>query len=708
MFLVLQYGAAIWRLTNSGGLDNKFSRIALEDYRGYVIAQNLQAMIAYVLIGVAAWLVLMPVIVSLRKRFPRRIPLMIAGFFGAFMLHGYFMFRLAHSRPYFTGDATFGDWYYGVLRLPPEPWQGWINGFVFDILPVVGLLAVTLWWFASLATRGRLLLGGGFVLLTTLAFVDRHGFHLAKSAKGDAGERPPNVIIIGSDSLRGDRLGYAGYQPMRTDGPAEGGVSPRIDEWAADAVIFEQCRTPLASTIESGVSLMSSTYPHTHGLQQMFATREQIDAVNANVTPLADILREQGYETAAIGDWCSAYYQLTPLGFEEIDVSNFDSFRIYVSQAVLMAHFVVPLYFDNALGSRLFPQIGSFAQFVTPEVVTARVEDRLRRRVAGDRPFFWHVFYSCNHLPFRAGEPYCRMFGDPDYEGPNAVTVDFDIDAFIGGTDLESKWSALPEHEARQIGALYDGCTRQFDSNFGGVIDALAEHGELDNTIVVLVADHGDDLYGPGVTLGHGLSFNGDGGSFHVPLAIRAPGIGSMSFGESVRILDVAPTVVGLLGMNVPEAWEGRDLSRWMLGDEAAEPLPYYGETQFPFIQYEMAGVERPDLPPMDELTVVDADFNHQFVLKPEYREQVLRAKERCLRTQDWKAVCTIDVHGEHHYRLFHTASDPYCREDVAERRPEVLAPMKKALDAWIDERVETLIPEIFPDGEPGGSATES
>jgi arylsulfatase A-like enzyme len=694
-FLAFQYGAALWRLAGrSGGMESKFSRIAVEDYRGYLVGQNLLVLSAYLLLGVAAWLLLMPVATWLR----RHLRPLVAGIVGSVVLHGYFMFRLAWARPYFTGDATYGDWYYGILRLPPEPWRGWINGFAFDTLPLLALVAVLAWWFLRWGTRGRVAFSGLLAISAAAAFAMAHGLPVGRS--GDAGDsRPPNVILIGSDSLRGDRLGFAGHHPPRAAGPAAGGVSPHIDRWAAGARIFEECRTPIGSTLESGVSVMTSTYPHTHGLRQMFVTRDEVEALDGKVTPLATLLRERGYDTAAIGDWCAGYYELTPLGFEEIDVSSFDSFRIYVSQAVLMAHFVVPLYFDNALGYRLFPQIRSFAQFVTPEVVTDRVTERLRRQAASGRPFFWHVFYSCNHLPYRAGEPYCRMFGDPDYDGPNAVAVDFDVDAFIGSTDLESKWSALPEKEARQIRALYDGCTRQFDANFGKLIEALEDQGLAANTIVILTADHGDDLYEPGVTLGHGLNFNGAEHSYHVPLAIRGPGGEAGRVADQVRTLDIAPTVAGLLGVEKPANWEGRDLVPG--GGAGPGPLPYYGETQFPFIQYRVPGVERPALPPMDGLTRVAPEFNHQFVLREEYRNTVIAAKQRCLRTSDWKVVCTPDVHGERHYQLFHTATDPDSREDLAAARPEVLAPLRTALDAWIDEKVETPIERIFPAGEP-------
>jgi hypothetical protein len=114
----------------------------------------------------------------------------------------------------------------------------------------------------------------------------------------------------------------------------------------------------------------------------MYPNQETVKAAEKRIVPLAGLLRERGYDTAAIGDWCAGYYEIMPLGFEHISVSSFDNFKIYMSQAVVMAHFVVPLYFDNALGYRIFPQLQSFAQFVTPKVVTERVEKRLESAAA--------------------------------------------------------------------------------------------------------------------------------------------------------------------------------------------------------------------------------------------------------------------------------------------------------------------------------------
>lgn len=706
LFLAFQYASSLWQLASrTGGMDSKFSQVAVDDYRGFLISQNLFVLMAYVIVGLVAWVVLVPLLSSLASRWSTHRPWKTVGVsvIACAFLHGYFMFRLVDTRPYFTSDAAFGSWYYAILDLPPESWRPAIHLLLFKLPIWAGLLVVVWWWWRYFGRRGRSITGAlaGLVLLGA-TWVGVSDFLGQSEGTGDSGsERPMNVIIIGSDSLRGDKLGYAGYRPERSDGAAAEGVSPNIDRWSEDASVFEICRTPLGSTFESGISVMTSTYPHTHGIQQMFPTLGELDEMRERTIPIAELASANGFDTASVGDWCAGFFELTPLGFEKVSVSSFDNFQIYMSQVVLMAHFIVPLYFDNELGYRLFPQIRSFAQFVTPEVVTRRVERMLEKQAGSEEPFFWNVFYSCNHLPYRSSEPYNRLFSDPDYKGPNATGVDFDIDGFIGGTVLEDKWSALPLEEAEQIRALYDGCTRQFDDCFQRLLDALDRHGLRENTIIVLTADHGDDLYEEGVTLGHGLSFQGADASYHVPLVIQVPGHRPQRFEEPVRIIDIAPTLADLLKIDKPDGWEGQSLEPWLRNEGKAVALPFYGETQFPFIQFRVEGIERPKLPPMDGLTMIDPDFNHQFVMRPEFRIPVVEAKQRCLRTADWKLVCTPTAEGTRHYQLFHTASDPDSLTDLASARPDVVEPMRVALERWIDEKRETLIDGIFPDGEP-------
>jgi arylsulfatase A-like enzyme len=705
-FLALQYAIALARLNqSSGAMANKFSALARDEHLGFLIKQNALLLPAYAGLALAALFLIRPWLALAARKHPqvsRTVILVPAAFTLTALLHGYFALRLAKTRPYFLDEREFGHWYYKAFDFIPEPVKPAVLTAIFTLLPIACILIATAWWLHRMKRRGRILTAATLALIAAVVTWGAGNPQPHGKSAVRADDSPPNILIIGSDSIRGDRLGCAGHRPARSDGPAAAGVSPHIDALAAKSARFERCYTAIASTIESGVQMMASNYPHTHGIRQMYPDRETVAATNQRVEPLAAILRAKGYDTAAIGDWCAGYYEVTPLGFGDISVSSFDNFRIYMSQAVVMAHFVIPLYFDNPLGYRMFPQLQSFAQFVTPKVVTDRVERRIASAARDRQPFFWHVFYSCNHLPYRSTEPYVSMFTDPSYSGPNKSGVAFDIDEFIGGTDLESKWKALPEKEIRQIRSLYDGCTRLFDDCVGRIIASLQSHGLADNTIIIITGDHGDDLYEPGVTLGHGLTFNGALHANHVPMIVHVPGQPPRVIPETVRLIDVAPTLAELTGVTKPESWEGIPFTSWLKGSGQREHRPFYGETGFPFIQFSVAGVERPQLPPMDEMTMIDGDYNHQFVLRPEYRERLVAAKQRCLRTRDWKLVCTPTATGTRHFGLFHLVTDPHAETDLSTSRPEVLTPMRAALEKWMDQRAETPISGIFPGGEPG------
>lgn len=702
LFLLYQYILAVLRLTNSArNMDNKFSSIARDEFLGFLVAENAFVIIAYLILAIAGAFLIQPFAsrISRTLQITRRRWIILISLALAALLHEYFTLRLVDSRPYFLQDAASGHWYYHLLDFVPSSLRKGTDFLLFTVLPLA-LLATAIIWRIHLHRRR------GWITAAILFTLGGTAFGLLQLRKSGGGNldrtaNVPNILIIGSDSLRGDRLGFAGYRPARSDGPAAAGVSPAIDALASRSIVFENCYAPIGSTLESGTSLMSSLYPHTHGLRHMFPNQETLRAANQKVVPLATLLREKGYDTAAIGDWCAGYYDLMPLGFEHISVSSFDNFKIYMSQAVLMAHFVVPLYFDNPLGYRLFPQISSFAQFVTPNVVTNRVRDRLSGVSSSGRPFFWHVFYSCTHLPYRSTEPYASMFADPAYNGPNKTAVNFPIDAFTSSRTLEQTLAAASPEDIAQINALYDSCVRQFDSCVQNILDALKENGLSGNTIVVITGDHGDDLYEPGVTLLHGQTFNGGLQGSRIPMVVHVPGRKPAAIPQTVRLIDLIPTLADMTGVEKPDSWEGQSFAGWIDGTQPPEWRPFYGETGFPFMQAKVGGVIRPPLMPMDEMTFIDPSFNYQFVLKDEYDTSLIQAKQRCLATRFWKVVCTPAADGSRHFGLFHLPSDPHSRTDLSASRPEVLEPLRNALNRWIDHHHESSISEIFPSGEP-------
>ncbi len=703
IFLAFQYVIALWRLANSSGeMENKFSALAKEKYMGFLIWQNVQMLVAYVLLAlISAWL-LQPFVSwwTGRSRHRSARAAMLRGLLLVILTHAYFTLRLVKTRPYFLSGEEFGHWYFRVLDGIPEVMKPTCHLALFTLLPLALLTCAVVWHLRRSSRRGLVTAAIVFSLIG-LGASYAHFWKPTHSASVARGNPLPNILIIGSDSLRGDRLGIAGYRPARNDGPAASGVSPQIDALAKKSVVFQSCYSSIGSTLESGSSFMASQYPHTHGLRHMFPDATTLAAARERVVPMAKLLRERGYDTAAIGDWCAGYYELMPLGFEHISVSSFDTFKIYMSQAVVMAHFVVPLYFDNPLGYLIFPQINSFAQFVTPDIVTHRVKDRLTRVAKSRQPFFWHVFYSCNHLPYRSSQPFASLFVDPDYRGIHRNGVVFDTDAFSSSRDLEKKLAAVPTADRQQINALYDGATRQFDDCVKRILDSLRENGLADNTIVIITADHGDDLYEPGVTLLHGQGFQAGLQTHHVPMIVHLPGGKPQTVSATVRLIDVMPTLADLTSVPKPACWEGLSFAGWLRGEQSPEWRPYYGETGFPFMQPQIPGITRPPLLPMDEMTFIDPAFNYQFVLRPEYAAPLIAAKQRCLKTRYWKLVCTPTAGGGRHFTLHQISCDPHGMHDLTAARPEVLAPMRTALERWMDERAESTIAEIFPTGEP-------
>ena len=703
LFLFIHYVLGIIRLaTSSTGMENKFSALARDKYMAFLIKENLHAGVAYLILCVLATLCIMPLWYMWEKRCKTHGKwAMSRAFLLTLILHGFCVLRLSQTRPYFLSEEEFGRWYFHLCGWFPQ----WLSWLTFQVIPLAFLIWVAVWHLFRLTKnkKARAAVTCITALLIAIPLAQSHGLFTAKSSttQASATKKQWNVIMIGSDSLRGDRMGFTGYQANRSDGLAAQGPSPTIDALAAESQLFTHCFTPIASTLESNTALHASLYPHHHGFRHMYPSREQVEKTTSSITPIASILADHGYETAAIGDWCAGFYQVMPMGNQDVSVSTFDSFKIYMSQAVIMAHFVIPLYFDHAAGFKVFHEIDSFAQFVTPDVVTTRVEEKLKLAAEGNKPFFWHVFYSCNHLPYRTAEPYCRMFTDPAYQGRNKNSVDFDIDEFIGGTDLENKWNNLTPADAKQISALYDGCTRQFDDCVKRIVDALKKNGQYDNTIIIISSDHGDDLYEPGATLGHGLSFHGGDQTNHVPMLVYIPGMTKQIFPQTVRTIDVAPTILELLSIERPSTWDGKSFAPWIQKSAAPVSRPFYAETGFPFIQFRVENITRPTLPPMDELTFIDDHYDYHFVLKPEYEDRLIQAKQRCLRTERWKMILTPQADGGRNYRLFHISEDPHCENNVAAAHPEITSAMKQAIDRWVDEKLESDIVTIFPQGEP-------
>ncbi len=237
-----------------------------------------------------------------------------------------------------------------------------------------------------------------------------------------------------------------------------------------------------------------------------------------------------------------------------------------------------------------------------------------------------------------------------------------------------------------------------FDDCVGKVVATLEEEGLMDNTAVLVTGDHGDDLFEPNVTFGHGTTFNGGDQSNHVPAVFYVPGLEGpgRKVDKLVRTLDFAPTICDMLGAPPDPRFEGRSLMPYINGETEDLSLAFYGETSYLFFRRKIAGEEPLHIPPMDETTFIDQEFDFHFVLKDKYQDAVLQTKERAVRTERFKFVRTP---GRNHpiHRLFDLRADPRCERDVKARFPDVAERMRLALEKWADKKQgESSIREIF------------
>lgn len=731
-FHLAQFAAGLVALAGAAGsMSSVFREIALRDYLWNLVRDNAEVLLKATLpLTLLFTVCLYPAVrMTLRKNTPpRRWSVFWRSTLLCAAVDAWFSFRLAFSKPWLTENPAGEHWYFTLRQALPEAWREPAFQALREIPPAVLPAAVLVFYIALLLRKLRPawpgfarfaaacgLLAAGTGLATA---VDARRHHrtpdprtrpvlaasaatpfVADAATRDAPNagrpRRPNILILASDSLRADRLSCNGYPRP---------VSPAIDALAAESVNFTKCFTPIASTVESTTTMMSSQYPHTHGLRHMFPDRDRVERARRELPALARTLAEHGYETAVVGDWCAGVYSHLRLGFEEIQAPHYPDFTTYLSQAVYLAHRSVPRYFDNAAGPRVFPKLESSALFTDSTRVTDRVVERLTARGDADEPFFWKVFYSCTHLPYSVKPEFARKFTDPAYDGPHRNQVRFNLDEWVGTTGSAEKWREMSAEDVRRINDLYDAAVNEFDSAVERVLAALRATGQLENTIILLTSDHGDDLFEPWCTLGHGVSFNGGDQNSNVPCLLRVPGPGkpaARKVDRIVRTLDFAPTLLDLAGLPPDPRMEGESLRPYLENPNADLKLAFYGETAYPFYERIVPG-EQPLTPelPMDRMTRIDETFGCQFVLKNRYERLILQTKERVLRTTRWKLVFTpgkrYDI-----LRLYDLTNDPHCETDVKPRYPEIFNAMRKALWEWMQNGTERRIDEIFPDGEP-------
>ena len=344
--------------------------------------------------------------------------------------------------------------------------------------------------------------------------------------------RKPNIVFVVLDTHRWDRLGCYGYSRD---------TSPNLDAFAEQATLFENAIAPAQWTIPSHASMFTGEPPSVHRALQ------SDDVLNSQFKTLAEHLREQGYRTVG---FCNnplvgildndlrrgfdAFYNYGgafPAGPEDALADGFLTGMWHlagrslrkIAQPIQNAFARSDTLFQGALDPFWVPIWTWVANFKgnTPRSikdVTRYIERRVNGRRGG--PQFLFVNLMETHLPYTPPRSYVETFA-PTYvegeEGRNFVQ-DFNRRAADWFTPPVEPFSEL---EKQALGEMYDAEVAYQDHLLAQLLEAVDGSEKRDNTMVVLVGDHGEML-GEHRLMGHAFGVYEE--LIHVPLLIRLPG----------------------------------------------------------------------------------------------------------------------------------------------------------------------------------------
>ncbi len=407
-----------------------------------------------------------------------------------------------------------------------------------------------------------------------------------------------NVILIAIDTLRADHLGCYGYSRN---------TSPNIDALAAQGTRFEWMIAPGIPTHPSFITLNTGQFPITHGVVAHGGTR----GIPRTAPWLPSLMQKAGYTTCAIdnlGEWRFGFSQ----GYE-----------FYIDPTRRRA---LSINCDNReINARAVPWLEQHAK------------ERL----------FLFVHYWDPHTPYLPPRAYRSLFYKGDPCDPANHSLDGLMAHPLGKTWRETWFNKLGPNvtDAEYLAALYDAEIRYCDEGIGKLLHKLETLKIADDTLVVLLSDHGELMYRHGIFFDHHGLYDGN---LHVPLILRHPSLKPGALSQCAAHVDVAPTILDLCGIDAPEAMEGTSLAPQLRGER--------------------------DMP------------GREFVVSEECTWQM----KWSYRTATHKLIVARepDFYGTPPKELYDLQADPDELHNIAEEHPAIVKDLETKLEAWLQEKM--------------------
>ncbi|MCX6554229.1 MAG: sulfatase-like hydrolase/transferase [Candidatus Aminicenantes bacterium] len=526
---------------------------------------------------------------------------------------------------------------------------------ITDFMPLYFPFALLAAGILFLAWRKKRLWAGGLVIILGSLLVIR--FPVPAAAENRL--QQPNILVFGTDSLRPGNISYNGYNRP----------TPAIDRLFSAGANFTGATSSLARTFSSFTSILTSTYPPEHGIRNMYPRPEER---NRNWFTLTKILRQQGYRTGVISDFAGDIFTRADYGFSTVYVPHL-TIKSVLRQRCLEIHYLLLGFLIHPAARHFFPEMSGMPMYLDPYYLNTDSKSFIRRATADRKPFFLLYFSSNCHFPYVTKYPYYKLYSDANYRGPHKYCK-FDT------AMKEFSRSDIPEADRRQIRAFYDGGVRLFDDSLADMQSYLKKSGLDRSTIVVILSDHGENLYENGYGIGHGDHLRGPYSNI-MTFGIGSPfeAFAGRRITPTVRDIDIAPTLLDMAKIKSPASFKGHSLLPVMRGAEFAG-YPAYMETELwytpetPYIKNRV----RKAYPGIMKLIELEPKTG-EIILKKEFNDVVIQSRYRGVQLNNKKYIYMPGDRGFQEEWYLNEKSVP--REAIND--PELLNLKYKLLDMF-------------------------
>jgi arylsulfatase A-like enzyme len=385
-------------------------------------------------------------------------------------------------------------------------------------------------------------------------------------------------------------------------------TSPNIDALARQSVVFDQMIAPAIPTHPSFVTMNTGQYSVTHGVVAHGGTRD----IPRTAPWLPSLLQKHGYTTCAIdnlGEW--------RFGFST-------GYEFYIDPTRKRA---LSINCDNReINRRAIPWLKNNAR----------------------EQFFMVVHYWDPHTPYLPPRAYRTLFYKDNPSDPANRSLEPMMAHPLGRMWQDTWLGKLGKNitDVEYLVGLYDAEVRYCDEGIQKLIETLDALKLADDTLVVLVSDHGELMYRHGIFFDHHGLYDGN---LHVPLIMRHPNLKPRRVPHLAAHVDLAPTLLEFAGVPVPEAMEGVSLA----------PLAR-GETDAPV---------------------------HDFIVSEECTWQM----KWSIRTLTHKLILARedDFYHTPMRELYDLQNDPDELHNCMDEQPDVAAQLEKQFNEWLAEKMQ-------------------